>query len=379
VPTKVTVRRRDVLRFRFGRQQLDRPEGTARSRLPDIVDYGVQDTGPDGSGWALTIRGAPGRRDELILAWSLRGAPHAYRRRDFEAIAVATAPYSEDDAAKRVFDASTPLRAAGIPVLDAMRTVAEQQRRITVKAMVKGEVSRRLAEQLDAPFLRECRRCEATHVYENMFRLPALQGGLALDWDTSPPVLRRLAGVKPSLFSTLATEAPAHVDVIRNHLRFYPASRVRDAATFLEAPIKVVEAHWPGDAVEVAVRDDPTPGKSEPRFALDADLDSLRSDGCAPALRLLGPFDAYLQLRDRELLVEDEAQRKDLWRVLGRPGAIVVDGEVIGTWRPRSSGKRLTILTEPWRSVTRRTRQDVAEQAERLADHRGVELVAVDG
>ena len=123
------IRRRDVLRFRFHRHQLDRQPDATRSALDvDLLDYGVQDTGPDGSAWALVIRGAPshalrrGHRPpaSLVLAWTLRGAPHAYRRRDLAKVATATAPWSEADASKRIFDASTPLRRAGVDVLDAL-------------------------------------------------------------------------------------------------------------------------------------------------------------------------------------------------------------------------------------------------------------------
>jgi hypothetical protein len=75
--------------------------------------------------------------------------------------------------------------------------------------------------------------------------------------------------------------------------------------------------------------------------------------------------------------VADEARRKDLWRVLGRPGAVVADGEVVGTWRPRASGKRLTVRVEPWGRLKGRDRALVSEQAERLAAHRGVSLADV--
>jgi hypothetical protein len=88
-------------------------------------------------------------------------------------------------------------------------------------------------------------------------------------------------------------------------------------------------------------------------------------------VRLVGPYDPYLQLRDRDLLVADEARRKDLWRVLGRPGAVVADGEIVGTWRPRASGRRLTVRLKPWGPLAARDRALVREQAERLADHRG--------
>ncbi len=104
--TGSVVGRSDVLRFRFQRQELHREPGTAAGPLDvALLDHGVQDTGADGATWALAIRGRRRSADDLALAWTLRGAPHAYRRADLAAVAVATAPLSEADAAKRIFDA----------------------------------------------------------------------------------------------------------------------------------------------------------------------------------------------------------------------------------------------------------------------------------
>ncbi|MFC6342627.1 winged helix DNA-binding domain-containing protein, partial [Nocardioides hankookensis] len=71
-----TIGRDQVLRFRVAAQQLDRG---GRHRDAAILDLGVQDTGPDGARWALEIRGARVPEDDLVLAWTLRGAPPAYR------------------------------------------------------------------------------------------------------------------------------------------------------------------------------------------------------------------------------------------------------------------------------------------------------------
>lgn len=377
---QANVGRRDVLRFRFSRHQLDRAAGAAAGPGDvDLLDYGVQDTGTDGAAWALAVRGIPSFDPMVLaLAWTLRGAPHAYRRSDLVAVAVATAPYSEADAAKRIFDASKPLRAAGIPVLDALQVVAGQLRAIAEEPTVKGDASGRLTELVDEPYLRYCRPCSTTHVYEMPFRLAALQAGLELDPGTSPPVLRRVPRLRPPLFERLAGEADARVDVIRCYLRFYGPARIGDAATFVDGAQKDVKAAWPEDVVTVSVADDARDGRPQPRYLLADDVDAIGEEGPAGrTVRLLGPYDPYLQLRDRELLVADEARRKDLWRVLGRPGAVVADGDVIGTWRPKASGRKLTVRIAPWTSWSAGDRKLVEEQAERLAGHRDVTLAGL--
>ena len=377
--------RAQIIRARVVRHDLHRPAGSLRTASDvALLDQGVQDTGPDGSTWALAVRGAPAPADdELFLAWTLRGAPHAYRRRDAAEVAVATTPYSEADAAKRVFDASKPLLAAGLSVLDALRTVADHDRDIVRAPTVKGDLSSALTRVLDDPFLRECRPCAATHAYEQPFRLAALQAGLELEPGTSPPVLRRIEGLRPNRYRRLADEAGPRFDVIRGHLRFFPGARVRDVAEYLDCPQKEVRAHWPDDAVEVSVTGLPGGGATRPadaRFVLADDVDGVApSDGDddGPVVRLLGPYDPYLQLRDRDLLVADEARRKDLWRVLGRPGAVLRGGEASATWRPRTAKGRLTVVIDPWGRLTKADRAAVDVEAERLAAHRGVDLAGV--
>ena len=121
--------RADVLGFRVRAHQLDRTAGTLADTA--VLDLGVQDTGADAGRWALAVRGVTEvPPDELTLVWTLRGAPHLYRRSDLPGVAAATAPFSDADAAKRIFDGAKPLRAAGIPILTALDTVAAEMRRI---------------------------------------------------------------------------------------------------------------------------------------------------------------------------------------------------------------------------------------------------------
>ena len=137
-----SITRAELLGFRVRAQQLDRDRGTLANTA--VLDIGVQNTGPDGALWALAIRGlAPDQAVGTALVWSIRGAPHRYRRKDLNAIATAVAPYSDVDAGKRIFDAAKPLKAAGIGNLEALDAVAAQLRAIVTRPTVKGEVSTR--------------------------------------------------------------------------------------------------------------------------------------------------------------------------------------------------------------------------------------------
>jgi hypothetical protein len=348
------VTRDDVLRFRVRAQELHftdpRDDAT-------ILDLGVQETGPDGAAWALEVRGASLPTKDLLYAWTLRGAPHAYRRSDAAAVAAAVSPLSEADAAKRVFTASKPLKDAGIPVVDALGVIAGEMRDIVSSPTVKGEMSRELAERLPAPYLRWCRVCDATHAYEQTFRLSALQGGLELEPGTSPPVLHRIRGWRGP-----AKKVPARLDPIRGVLRFLGPATPKQVAGYLDSPVKEIAAHWPEDALPVEVE-----GQSLEILADDAD--ALADTEPVDGVRLLGPFDLFLQGRDRELVLPDPAARKDLWRTIGRPGGVLVGHEVVGSWRPRSSAKMLRIALNLWSGD--KPPKELAEQAERLATFRG--------
>lgn len=359
------VDRHQVMNFRVRAQQLDRDEGTLADTA--VLDLGVQNTGPDGARWALAVRGVDVSAlsdTDLVLLWTVRGAPHLYRRADVAKVAAAVEPNSSADADKRVYDAAKPLKAAGIGTLAALDEIADRMRAIVSTPTVKGDVSGRLATMLPEPYLRFCRPCDATHLYEMPFRLAAVRAGLELQLDTSPPVLRRIAGFRK------AAAAGDRFDLIRAYLRLLGPATPKQVADYLDAPVKDVKAHWPEDVIEVTV-------DREVRSLLAADEEALESaDG--KVTRLLGPFDLFLQAKDRATLVPDAAHAKELWPVLGRPGAVLVDGEVVGTWRPRKSGKTFTVAVQPWHRLSDATRKAITTQAEHLAAYRSVSLSGVD-
>ncbi len=235
-------------------------------------------------------------------------------------------------------------------MLDALAHVADEMRAVAAAPTVKGDMSGALRDRLPEPYLRFCRTCDAVHAYEQTFRLAALHAGLVLQPGTSPPVLEQ-TGLEP------ADAVPEQLDVVRAYLRLAGPATPKQVAAFVDSSVAEVKAHWPGDAEPVDV-------DGERRWVLAG----TRPPERARTTRLLAPFDPYLQIRDRELLVPDRPA-KDLWPVLGRPGAVLVDGEVAGTWRPTTKAGRLAVTVTRWRPFDEAA---VEEQAEAMAAARGL-------
>jgi hypothetical protein len=371
------MKRLEVLAFRISAQQLDRLAAPRPVTDADVFDFGVQDTGRDGASWALANRGVPLASAEdlesaadVALAWTLRGAPHFYRRVDLPDILVATSPFSDKDAAKRVIGAEKPLKEAGIQARDGLAEVATQLRAVVTKPMAKGDVSTALTKKLSDPYLRYCRPCGTTHSWEQPFRLGALYAGLELEPGTSPPVLRRIPGWPKRDAGPAADPlaAPERLQPIRNYLRFLGPATPNDVAAFLDAPVAEIKARLPDDAVEVRVE-----GTSG--WMLEGSEGHEHENDL---VRLLGGFDLFLQGKDRKLIVPDTARHKELWPVLGRPGVVLSGDEIIGTWRPKAASGKFTLRLDLWSKITKAVRNLVEAEAERLAAHRRLILAGID-
>ena len=94
----------------------------------------------------------------------------------------------------------------------------------------------------------------------------------------------------------------------------------------------------------------------------EADLRQRPSTG-APA-RLLPSGDAYYLLhgRDRSLLLPEAAQRNALWTSRVWPGAVLVDGEIVGVWRRTQH----EVTVEPFGRLSRTARTAVEAEAATL-------------
>lgn len=98
-------------------------------------------------------------------------------------------------------------------------------------------------------------------------------------------------------------------------------------------------------------------------------LDDLRAADSPEGVALLPPNDAYLRQTDRTLLVPDATRRRAVFEALSGPGALVVDGEIAGTWRYRRSAREITV--EPFEQLAQSTRKSAEKRATAIAASTG--------
>jgi hypothetical protein len=87
------------------------------------------------------------------------------------------------------------------------------------------------------------------------------------------------------------------------------------------------------------------------------------------SIRLLPYFDAYaVGCHPREHVFPGRAGERALARTqAGNLPVLLADGVVIGIWHQRRSGRKLVLTVEPFRALSRRERQALDGQVERLA------------
>lgn len=368
------LRREQVIAYRVAAQGLLR-DGESLDDLA-VLDFGVQDSA-DSAQLALDARlPAPpppdivGPERPLALAWSLRGAPHLHRRRDLDRVAGALWPLSDADALARV-DASSSMKKAGIGGFAGFTAGVEAMRKIVTAPMGKGAVSTAMTAATPAGMHRYCRACKATHVFEMVLRLATLPAGIELEPDTAPPVLiPRKGATAPEQTDIAALQA-----LIRAYLRLLGPGSEADVAGYVGARRGDLVRVWPDDLVQVEVE-----GQLRwlaPEAVPVVNAASPRKRRPARLTRLLGPFDPYLQARDRDLIVPDPAVQKALWPILGRPGVVFVDGEVLGTWRPKRSKSRLEIGVETFAPLPPAIKRQIEAEAQRVGQARGAAEAAV--
>jgi hypothetical protein len=332
----------------------DRPADLA------VLDLGVQDYTPDSTRIALAARtSAELDDDRLIMVWAARGAPHLHRRRELKSLMTALWPISDADASARINSAQIP---EGVKLgIAAFTATATAFREVVTGPMPRGKASTQVSARVPRELTYDCRTCKTRHIAGNVWQHSGLAGAVevkARGKEATLGPIKNLPGPP--------TENKGIERLITTYLRLLgPATPTEVAKYFGSAPAEMRRV-WPDGLAEVSVDG----RKAWLPTDLLADLEAAKP---TPGVRLLPPMDSLLQARDRDVLVPDKKHQKEVWRTLGNPGVLLVDGEIAGVWRAKmAGGKRVDLTVTPFGSLRAATRKAVEAEAAEVARARGV-------
>jgi len=390
-----TVRTDDVVALRLQAHHLDR-----RRPLDDLHDVvgacGVQNSPPGSALLALHARVEGVTRDlvdrlvaedrSLLQSWSMRGAPFYFPTADAPVFTAGVRPATETARLHLIIGVAQALDTLGMGLDETVDLIADEiENVLSGKQLAIDELGAELTGCI-APTLPPARREKwladgpyGTHqplgeaVVHFCLRILTLRGIVCLaprSGNKAPFVLldEWLGRPLPRVEATTA-----RAELVRRYLRCYGPSTRKDFAAWLGVRAGDAAPWW------ATVEDELTPVDVDgrPAWILAGDLDALRSAPRARGVRLLPPGDPYVQLRDRESIV-DKKHHAQVWKTVGGPGAVLADGRIAGTWRPRKSGRRLTLTLETFEPPSKALREQLRAEAEAVAGLRGASTVQVE-
>ncbi|HEX5827512.1 MAG TPA: crosslink repair DNA glycosylase YcaQ family protein [Candidatus Limnocylindrales bacterium] len=221
-----------------------------------------------------------------------------------------------------------------------------------------------IADRLEA-FLdgRRMSYSEAGHamgVPPNSLRYATLTGRVLLRWDGSG---------RPEIWMVPPPESSpgdARLELARRHLHVMGPGTAQSFGDW--AGIRAPRASATMRTLEPELVPVRTPVGAGWILASDESSFTAPAAGLSPvdplAVRLLPSGDAYwlAQGRDRALLVPEAAQRAALWPSRVWPGALLLGGEIAGTWRRADADIRITA----WRDLSPAERNAIEGEARSL-------------
>lgn len=317
------VTRRQILAFR-------RRVGALDARLPDGAESlhraawaGLQDSMPRAALLSLHARVAgvgPSAWESPSLAqlWGPRYNAYVVAKRDFGVFSLGRLPDS-DKGRRRAEETATRVRA-----------------------------------RLGGARMRDREVADALGI-GNAIRYAATTGTLAIRWEGArAPVVWTVTAPK-------LDPAAACRELARRHLHIFGPTTPERFARWAGISARMAAGAYASLEAELL----PVRSPLGDEWLLGADEQVLREPDAAPApARLLPSGDAYFLLdgAERELLVPRQELRRRLWTSRVWPGALLVDGEIRGTWRRAWH----TVRVDAWTRLPRRAREAVETEASSL-------------
>ncbi|UJP09413.1 winged helix DNA-binding domain-containing protein [Microbacterium sp. KUDC0406] len=386
------VARDRIVAFRLGAHHLSE-RIDEHGLLEAAAACGVQNSPPGSALLALSARvrsmtsqilDAAIDDRSMLQTWAMRGAPFLFPTADAGAFTTGVLATTDPALRRFILGVGPSVDDLGITVTEAVDLIdahlddALAGRRLAIDDL-GAELARLTMPDLTPPQRKVWRR-EGPHapgqptgeaVAHFCLRILMLRGRVCFaprEGDRAPFVL-----VEEWLGHPLpeADAQQTRAELLRRYLHCYGPSTRADFAAWLGLRAGDVAPWWtPLDEELVEV------DAGRRAWMLADDVDALHAASMPEGVRLLPPRDPYMQARERGLLVEKKHQH-EVWKTVGDPGALLVDGEVAGIWRPRKKGRVLTLAVTPFAALTERTRRQLQSEAEQVAALRGATTVDV--
>jgi hypothetical protein len=320
-PSPLELTREQILAFRRRVQALDERLPPGATSLRRAAWAGLQDSMPRAALLSLHARvegiGPTGWEDpELVQLWGPRFSAYVVPRRDLAVFSLGR--YPENPRRRRRDE----------------------------------DIAARLESFLEGRSMSATEIGLALGVDPNELRHAAPTGRVLIRWDGArQPTVWMVPAPKMDV-------ATARLELARRHLHFYGPSTPGAFSDWAGIKPPVANAAFDGLIGSlIAVR---TPiGEA---WMLEEDEAAVRAPAdTAGATRLLPSGDTYflLQGAERELLVSDPARRSNLWTPRVWPGAVLLAGALVGTWRRAGA----VVTVESWRRLSRAERESVEAEA----------------
>ena len=314
--------RSQILAFRRHATALDERLPHGRRALRHAAWAGLQDSMPRAALLSIHAR-MSGTRPEswedpsLVQVWGPRFSVYVVAKRDLALFTLGRLP-DESGPRKRIEEIAARLQSA-----------------LAGRRMIQGAAARAMGVK-----------------HANLLRYAAPTGTFLIRWDGSH---------QPDIWNVPAPEMDPHearLELARRYLHVFGPATPEAFATWAGiGPRSGIDTFTTLDKSLTQVR---TPIGEAWILNRDEPLFLLAPSSATPA-QLLPSGDTWFLLQgpDRELLLPDQSQRRALWTSRVWPGALLVEGETVGTWR--RAGHVLTI--QPWRRLSQPQRNAVEAEA----------------
>ncbi len=315
-------------------------------------------------------------RDRSLLAlWAMRGAPHVVPATDLEVFTTGAMPFDAASFRQTLGGWAPALDQAEFDPFDLLdRLVRAADKLLDGKSMDVNELRDRLYARVRS--LHKIERPESARddMPEPLFRAIGTIGAVCIvsGRGTDSVMARTDQWLKP--IPEPMDPNSARAELARRFLHCYGPATPQHFAEWTQRSLADAKQAFElieGELIEVKIA-----GKKA--LLLAADDQALDSPPETKGVRLLPVQDPYLQQRDRATLLPDQTARGRLWQAVRGPGALLVDGAVIGTWRGRVKGDRWEVEIEPFGRRPTRVMDAIVQEAEAMAQFKGCSSARVE-